>query len=257
MTNHLNLASCRAPRAVVFDMDGVLIDSHPAHLAAWKEFLDSLSIDASEDDLKFILEGRTRSEILRYFLGSLSESQIADYGRRKDEIFRRMESQIVPFPGILAFLNQLDHFGILRAVATSASEVRTAATIERLGLGGYFDAVVTSADVVAGKPHPHVYQLACERMNVLPENGLAFDDAPSGVRSACTAGLRCIGVSNNGLTNALLQAGAHRVIPDFLGLDVNSIVGSVGHAQGSPSTHETGALHQITNSASSTSNLPE
>lgn len=208
-------------RAVVFDMDGVLIDSHPAHRAAWREFLHSQNIDFSEADLNFILEGRTRSEILRHFLGELSEAEIAEYGRRKDEIFRGIEAEIQPFAGVLPFLRQLEHFGVAKAVATSASEIRTASTIERMGLGGYFDAVVTAADVVAGKPHPHVYQLACERMKVLPGNALAFDDAPSGVQSARSAGLRCIGVSNNGLSRALLDAGAERVIPSFaeFGLD--------------------------------------
>lgn len=204
--------------AVVFDMDGVLIDSHPTHLAAWREFLAAQGIRASDSDLSFVLEGRTRSEILRHFLGELSEAEIAEYGRRKDEIFRGMESDIQPFPGVLAFLSQLEHLGVSKAVATSASEIRTAATIERMGLGGYFDAVVTSADVVAGKPHPHVYQLACERMKVLAANSLAFDDAPSGVQSARSAGLRCIGVSNNGLSEVLLGAGAESVIPTFLGL---------------------------------------
>lgn len=207
--------------AVVFDMDGVLIDSHPAHLAAWREFLESQHIEFSDTDLNFILEGRTRSEILRHFLGTLSELEIAEYGRRKDEIFRAIEADIQPFAGVLPFLRQLEHLGIAKAVATSASEIRTAATIERMGLGGYFDAIVTSADVIAGKPHPQVYQLACDRMNVLPENALAFDDAPSGVQSARSAGLRCIGVSNNGTTQALLNAGAERVIPSFIGFGLD------------------------------------
>jgi beta-phosphoglucomutase-like phosphatase (HAD superfamily) len=83
---------------------------------------------------------------------------------------------------------------------------------------------VTSADVEAGKPHPRVYQLACERMNVLPGDALAFDDAPSGVQSARSAGLRCIGVSNNGLTRALLDAGAEQVIPSFIGFGLDSVL---------------------------------
>lgn len=217
-------AGIRDGLAVVFDMDGVLIDSHPTHLAAWRRFLESQKIKFSDADLKFILEGRTRSEILRHFLGALSEGEIAEYGRRKDEIFRGIEADIQPFPGVLSFLRQLEHLGVNKAVATSASEIRTASTIERMGLGGFFDAVVTSADVFVGKPHPHVYQLACERMNVLPGNALAFDDAPSGVQSARAAGLRCIGVSNNGVTQALLDAGAERVIPSFIGFGVKSLL---------------------------------
>ncbi len=231
MTNCLHLGQGPESRAVVFDMDGVLIDSHPAHLAAWREFLDSVSINASEGDLNFILEGRTRSEILRHFLGHLSEAEIAEYGRRKDEIFRGMEAKIQPFPGVLPFLRRLEQLGVRKAVATSASEIRTASTIERMGLGGYFDAVVTSADVIAGKPHPHVYQLACERMNVLPAHALAFDDAPSGVQSARSAGLRCIGVSSNGITQALLDAGAERVIPSFMGFALDPALPISGRSQ--------------------------
>lgn len=233
MTNGFQLRREHESCAVVFDMDGVLIDSHPAHLAAWREFLDSLSIDPSDRDLDFILEGRTRSEILRHFLGELSEAEIAEYGRRKDDIFRGMEADIQPFPGVLPFLRQLELLGIGKAVATSASEIRTASTIERMGLGGYFDAVVTSADVIAGKPHPHVYQLACERMNVLPANALAFDDAPSGVQSARSAGLRCIGVSSNGITRALLDAGAERVIPSFMGFALGPELPLLGRSQSS------------------------
>jgi len=64
-------------RAVAFDMDGVLIDSHPAHRAAWRKFLLSLDRHVSDDELSFILEGRTRNEILRHFLGDLSENELA------------------------------------------------------------------------------------------------------------------------------------------------------------------------------------
>ena len=208
--------------AIIFDMDGVLIDSHPVHRAAWREFLRSLSLDVRDDDLEYILGGGTRADILRHFLGDLPEVELAEYGRRKDEIFRSLEYEIRPAPGVIAFLSELEQLGLARAVATSASEIRTASTIERMGLGGYFDAVITAADVVAGKPNPRVYQLACERMNVRGVNALAFDDAPAGVIAARAAGLRCIGVSSNGGAQLLLDAGAERVIGGFTGfaLDV-------------------------------------
>ena len=110
-------------RAIVFDMDGVLIDSHPVHRAAWREFLRSLSVDVSEPDLAFILEGGTRTDILRHFLGDLPQAELMEYGRRKDEIFRSLEHEIRPAPGVLAFLRELERAGLVRAVATSASEI--------------------------------------------------------------------------------------------------------------------------------------
>src|SRR5262250_1468317 len=126
----MSMSSRREIRAIVFDMDGVLIDSHPAHRAAWREFLKSVGIDAGDRELEFILEGRTRNEILRHFLGDLSDETLQAHGKRKDEIFRSMEHQIQPLGGVLGFLSKLEMAGISGAVATSASEIRTFATLE-------------------------------------------------------------------------------------------------------------------------------
>lgn len=238
--------------AIIFDMDGVLIDSHPVHRAAWREFLRSLSLDVRDDDLEYILGGGTRADILRHFLGDLPEVELAEYGRRKDEIFRSLEHEIRPAPGVIAFLSELEQLGLARAVATSASEIRTASTIERMGLGGYFDAVITAADVVAGKPNPRVYQLACERMNVRGVNALAFDDAPAGVIAARAAGLRCIGVSSNGGAQLLLDAGAERVIGGFTGFALDVLLAEKDRRSGvrrpSALPWRIGEPPQITNS---------
>ena len=204
--------------AVVFDMDGVLIDSHPAHRAAWREFLRSMGRNASEAELAFILEGRTRNEILHHFLGELGSEELQEYGKRKDEIFRGIEHQIVPVRGVLDFINELNRRDIPMAVATSASEIRTFSTVERLGLGGCFEAVITASAVAAGKPDPTVYRLACERMGIPPQRALAFDDARAGVEAARSAGMRCIGIASNGSILSLIEAGAENVIPNFDGL---------------------------------------
>ena len=210
-------------RAVVFDMDGVIINSHPAHLAAWKAFLGSVGREVSDGELSFILEGRTRSEILRRFLGNLPEHELLEYGKRKDEIFRQMEHEIEAVPGVVDFIRMLGRRGVVSAIATSASEIRTVATIERLGLAEHFETAITSSDVTAGKPDPMVYRLACERVGVEPGMALAFDDAPAGIQSATSAGLRCIGVSSNGWARRLLETGAERVIPDFIGLSLAAL----------------------------------
>jgi HAD superfamily hydrolase (TIGR01509 family) len=212
-------------QAVVFDMDGVLIDSHPAHLAAWKSFLRSVKKEVSDDQLAFILEGRTRDEILRHLLGDVSAAELQEFGRHKDEIFRGLEHEIKAVPGVIEFMHNLSRCGIALAVATSASEIRTLSTIERMGLAEHFESVVTASDVYAGKPDPMVYQLACKRLGIAPAKALAFDDAPAGIRSARAAGMRCIGVSSNGLTRQLLENGAERVVPDFIGLSIGELAG--------------------------------
>jgi HAD superfamily hydrolase (TIGR01509 family) len=211
-------------RAVVFDMDGVLIDSHPAHQAAWREFLHTLGKEVCDQELEFILEGHTRTEILCHFLGSLTAQDLELYGRRKDQLFRAHENHVGLISGVCDFLRKLSLHRIPAGVATSASEIRTVSTIERMGLAELFEAVVTASDVEKGKPDPCVYRLACERLKVPPQHALAFDDAPAGIQSAKSAGLRCIGISSNGLTSKLLDAGAETVIADFASLTIEDIL---------------------------------
>jgi beta-phosphoglucomutase len=217
------MADPNSVRAVIFDMDGVLIDSHPTHRTAWSKFLSLMGKDVSEVELAFILDGHRRTDILRHFFGELEEKDLQEYGRRKDEIFRGLEREIEPVRGVLGFIQELGRRQIALAIATSASEIRTFSTIERMGLGGCFQAVITASDVSEGKPDPAVYRLACERMSIVPHHALAFDDAGAGIIAARAAGIRCIGVASNGLSVSLLKAGAEQVIPHFEGFAFDSL----------------------------------
>jgi HAD superfamily hydrolase (TIGR01509 family) len=209
---------------IIFDMDGVLINSHPVHRDAWRKFLSTVGKDIADDDLDFILEGRRREEILRHFFGELPEEIVAEYGHRKDQLFQANFDSVQVVPGVRTFLERLKAAGMPASIATSASSGRTRATLRSLKLENVFVAVVTGDDVQAGKPDPAVYRLASEQMNLPPEELLALEDAPCGVRAARSAGIRCIGVATNGHTDALLQAGADRVIPNFLGLTVEKML---------------------------------
>jgi len=209
---------------VIFDMDGVLIDSHPVHRIAWHRFLASVGKNVSDEQLDFILEGRRREEILRHFLGDLPEGIVAEYGQRKEDFFQETFKEVRFIPGIEVFLDELRAARIKTGIATSASAYRTQRTLELLKLEDRFVAVITGDDVSSGKPDPSVYRLAAERMNLAPRQLLVLEDAPSGVQAAKAAGMRCFGVSSNGRTEALRQAGADYVIPDFVDLSVTRLL---------------------------------
>jgi HAD superfamily hydrolase (TIGR01509 family) len=227
-------------RGIVFDMDGVIINSHPAHRKAWQEFLGTLGRRVSEVDLDFILEGRKRQDILRHFLGEMSDLELQEYGKRKDEFFQKIAEEVEPVSGIVEFLRDLEQCGIPAGVATSASEHRTHFTLERLGLARYFQVVVTGDDVAEGKPNPAIYQTAARLLNNLPpEDLLALEDAPRGVEAAISAGLRCVGVAVSSKAEALRQAGAEHVILDFVGLSVGSLEQILGEQEVSASRHGT------------------
>ena len=201
-------------------MDGVIIDSHPAHRSAWKSFLESVGRTTTDSELDFILDGGKREEILTHFLGELSPAQIKEYGNRKDELLRKHREAIQPMPGILDLLDHLSQESIPVAVTTSAGRRRTFGTLQELGIAHYFQAIVTGDEVAAGKPDPAIYRLAAERMQQSPENLLAVEDGVSGVKAARAAGMRCLGVCRSRRASLLSAAGAEPVIADLRFLSV-------------------------------------
>jgi beta-phosphoglucomutase len=210
-------------QAIIFDMDGVIIDSHPVHRQAWQRFLLTLGKRVSETDLDCILEGWRREDILRHFLGDLTNAQVLEYGNRKDEFFQQAEVPMKPVSGLCEFLYHLELRGIRKAVATSASERRTRITLEQLQLTRYFASVVTAKDVLRGKPDPAVYLLAAEQMRALPEHIVVIEDSVSGVKAAKSAGMKCLGIARHSRRKVLRQAGADNVIPDFAGLTLDRL----------------------------------
>jgi len=209
-------------------MDGVIVDSHPAHCLAWKEFLLAFGRDVTDRELKFVLDGRKRDEILCHFLGPLTNDQLQAYGKLKDEFFWRTASEVAPIPGVLEFIKSIRDAGISLAVATSASAARTRSTLDRLGLLPCFKAVVTGDDVREGKPHPDIYRLACQRANLPPSATVAIEDAPSGVRAAKGAGLRCAAIAGIQSEKALSAAGADCILDNFLDLSLSQFQSMLG-----------------------------
>jgi len=210
---------------IIFDMDGVLIDSHPVHRDAWRKFLATVGKIVSDEELGFILEGRRRDEILRHFLGDLSPAKIVEYSHQKDLFFQENFFNVKVIPGVREFLDKLESVSLKTAIATSASAARTSGTLRRLKLDGKFSVVVTGDDVDAGKPDPAVYQLTSQRMNLPPDRLLAFEDAPCGIQSAKSAGIRCVGVSTNGRAAVLRRSGAEFVIPNFRNSSLERLLG--------------------------------
>ncbi len=210
-------------KGVIFDMDGVLIDSHPVHKKVWAEFLASVNRPVSDKELDFVLDGRKREEILRHFLGNLPAEQIRAYGQRKDEIYTESSRRLKMISGVEEFLGMLESAGLPMAVATSASFARARGTLDELGILRRFSALVTGNDVVNGKPDPEVFVRAAERLNLAPRSLLVVEDAVSGVRGAKSAGMKCLGIAAGGLGKKLRAAGADHVVPDYRQISLQEV----------------------------------
>jgi beta-phosphoglucomutase len=210
-------------RAVIFDMDGVIVDSHPIHKKTWRTFLASLGKEISEEDLSFIMEGRKREEILRHFLGDLSEEQMEVFGWQKERLFRQESAMLRPIEGLRKLLHELDQEEIRLAVASSGSSGRVNDILVFLDLQNYFQAIVTGDEVSTGKPDPAIFLMASDRLSVSPAEVLVFEDSVAGVKAAKAAGMKCFGVASNGIISTLLEAGADHIIPDFSGVSFDEM----------------------------------
>jgi beta-phosphoglucomutase len=200
---------------VIFDFDGVIVDSHSLHLQAWKKFFRSLGRELSDEDLSFVLEGAKREEILRHFLGDLSQEQIQIYGAEKERLFQARTGELKMVRGFSGFLAELEAAGLPLAVATSGSRRRVERTLKDFGLLDRFRAIVTGDDVANGKPDPALFQLAALKLQVRAEQILVCEDAVAGVAAAKAAGMRCVGIASNGRGRMLKDAGADLVVGDF------------------------------------------
>jgi len=217
-------------RALIFDMDGVIIDSHPIHRKTWKKFLASIGKQVTEEDLDFVLDGRKKEDILRHFLGDLTPEQVKRFGHEKESMFREEALDLQTLAGLRDFLDEVYTTGLYTALASSGSRSRVNYVLDKLALTKYFDVVVTGDDVPKSKPDPTIFRKAAHGLNCHNSDLLVIEDAVSGVRAAKSAGMRCLGIASNGRAHLLLEAGADCVVTNFTGLSLASVYRMLANA---------------------------
>ena len=210
-------------KAVIFDMDGVIVDSHPIHIRAWKRLLNSIGIVIQENDLDIVRDGTTKEEILRHFVIDISAHDICAYGELKDDLYRKEATELRPVRGVKRLLNELRRTGITMAVASSGSSWRVHQTLSTMRLLDYFAVVVTGGECATGKSDPSIFLETAKRLQVGCEGVLVFEDSVPGTRSATAVDMKCIGIGEGARASALMAAGAERVLPDFSGIPLSEL----------------------------------
>ena len=208
---------------VIFDFDGVIVDSHPVHMQAWKTFLYSRGKAVSDAELSFVQEGVQREEILRHFFGDLTAEQTASYGAEKDKLFQSSAFELKLIRGFAEFLSQVDAAALPSAVATSGSRGRVEQALQAFNIRHRFRVVMTAEDVGRGKPDPALFLLAAQALQIDTSGVLVCEDAVAGVLAAKTAGMKCMGIAANGRESLLQQAGADLVVKDFVNTSLEDL----------------------------------
>jgi beta-phosphoglucomutase family hydrolase len=181
--------------ALIFDMDGVIVDSNPAHRRAWEMFNRRYGLETTEA-MHQRMYGKHNADIVRDYFGShLDDAEVAALGAAKEEVYRELaaggiEEMLVP--GVRSFLEE--HGDSAMGVGSNAEPANVDLILGRSGLRRFFQAVVDGHQVRHPKPHPEVFLVVAERLGASPGNCIVFEDSPTGVQAARAAGMRVVGL---------------------------------------------------------------
>ncbi len=199
--------------AVLWDLDGILIDTGPLHYESWVDTLSAAGHAFAPDTFRSTF-GMNNRGVLSVVLGREPTAvELRDLGDRKEALFReRIAGPVEPLPGVRHWLTRLQTAGWRQAVASSAPAANISVMVDAGGLRPFFDALV-SGEKMPGKPNPDVFLEAARQVGVPPDRCLVVEDAVAGVAAAKAAGMRCLAVTN---TNPAERLAAADLIVDSL-----------------------------------------
>jgi beta-phosphoglucomutase len=189
--------------AVIFDVDGVLVDSYRAHLESWQALAAGDGIALTEERFAATF-GRTSRDIIRLLWAGrdLDEAAVRALDDEKEALYRRIVARDFPaMDGAGELIAALRAAGVRLAVGSSGPPENVEMALSELGSSS-FEAAVTGRDVERGKPDPQVFLLAAERLGVAPASCVVIEDAPDGIAAARAAGMAAVALASTGRSEA-------------------------------------------------------
>jgi len=187
-------------KACLFDLDGVIVDTARYHFIAWKALAEELGFEFTPEHNER-LKGVSRMQSLEILLeiGGLefSEQEKLAMADKKNKLYVSYIEKMSPdetLPGVVRFLSELREKGI--GIALGSASKNAPMILERIQLSHLFDAIVDGNSITEAKPNPEVFLKGAEKLGVLPENCLVFEDAIAGIEAACNAGMHSVGIGD-------------------------------------------------------------
>lgn len=209
-------------KALIFDMDGVVVHNDRYHYEAWYEYALKLGKEVSFDEVKSWF-GNNNAAILRNLTGKdLTASEIEFHANEKEQLYRKVyEKDIKAVDGLKEFLEHALGLGLKIGLATSAPPANVEFILEGTGLENFFDAITDDTQIQHGKPDPEIFLKTAEKLSVNPGNALVFEDSFHGIEAARRAGMKVVGVATTHEKEALKMADLQ--INDFKGLTIEEL----------------------------------
>jgi beta-phosphoglucomutase len=206
-----------SPRAVLWDLDGTLVDSEQYHWLAWRDTMAAEGVTLTHDQFLKTFGLRNDAVVPQWIPGASTE-RIQQIANAKEQLYRRLvrEGGLAPLPGVAEWTQRLANEGWRQAIASSSPRENIDVVLAVIGLASVFQAVVSAEDVTLGKPDPQVFLTAASRLGSAPAQSIVVEDAPAGIEAARRAGMPSIGVSRTGprLPSDLAVASLADLAPD-------------------------------------------
>ncbi len=185
-------------KAVIFDMDGVIVNNHQYHFKAWMEFASRYNFELDEEIYRDQFNGKTNKDLFRMLFDDPSDEEIAAYTEEKETLYRDLYyDDMTPHTGVLDFLTSLQKRGYKIALGTSAPTENVDFVLDNLQLRTFFDVIVDGTEVENGKPDPEIYTTICDRLEVEPKYAVVFEDSIAGLEAAIAAECIPVGVATS------------------------------------------------------------
>ncbi len=215
-------------KALLFDLDGTLVHTDPLHFAAWRAALAPHGIGLSQEAYEARIWGRHNPEIVRDWLPHLDADEGVAFADAKEAAFRAAAESLEPLPGAAGLMSEARAAGVSVAVVTNAPRPNAEFMLEATGLVSLVDRLTIGEECVAPKPDAAPYRETLDVLGVGASEAIAFEDSPSGLRSAVAAGLAVVGMTTTQPAVDLLAAGAQVAWGSFAGRRVQDAAGVLG-----------------------------
>ncbi|MBK1713802.1 HAD family hydrolase [Rubrivivax gelatinosus] len=213
------------PAALLFDLDGTLIDSMPIHHEAWRRWHAELGLPFDDGGFFVATAGRVNDEILRELFPAMPDAERARLAERKEALYREAAAGTLALvPGARELLVAARAAGFKLAVCTASPLANVQVAFERFALDSLVDTLTSPADGLRGKPHPDIFLEAARRLGVAADDCLVFEDAPLGVEAAGRAGMDAVALTTTLPASAFAgYPNLRAAIPDFAGFDPTTL----------------------------------
>ncbi len=210
--------------ALLFDLDGTLIDSDARHLAAFQRIFASYGIAVDQETYDASIHGASNELIGQMFLPHLSPEAQRAALEAKEAAYRADLAGVERIPGTVELLDFAERLGMRVALVTNAPRANVDAALGALGLAARLPIAVVGSELERSKPDPLPYLRGLELTSAAAERSVAFEDSPTGVRSAAAAGLAVVGLTTSLDAASLIAAGATLAVADFADPRIRALI---------------------------------